>query len=211
MRHKLILDTEWENVFVTSDNHFGHRFMAESIRGFDTPEDMDAMMIHWWNQTVPEDAIVILFGDFSFRNREETKAIVDSLNGEKFIIPGNHDDSKRLIYWFGEDHVLPEMTNVKIINHAQEQIKFVGCHYPLASWSGSDQGALHLHGHLHTANNENISHHFCAPYQGAGTRFDIGIDNAAWFGLPWSPIPVTVPWARHLERQKAWAELRGEE
>lgn len=207
----MILNTEWDKVFVTSDNHFGHRFMAQEIRGFDSPESMDAMLIHWWNYTVPEDATVILFGDFSFRNRDDTKAILDQLTGEKFIIPGNHDDSKRLNFWFGEDHVLPEMTNVKIINAAQEQIKFVGCHYPLASWDGSDKGSLHLHGHLHTSNNENISHHFCAPYQGAGTRFDIGIDNAAWFGFPWSPIPVTVPWDFHRDRQRAWAELRGEE
>lgn len=206
----MTLNAEWSKVFVTSDNHFGHRFMAQDIRGFKDADQMDRRMIQEWNWWVPSDATVILFGDFSFRNVADTQAIVDQLHGEKFIIPGNHDDSKRLNAWFGEDHVLPEMSNIKVINRAQEQIKFVGCHYPLASWSGSDKGALHLHGHLHTSNNENKSHHFCSPYQGAGTRFDIGIDNAEWFGSPWAPINIAVPWAKHIEKQNAWAEIRGE-
>lgn len=199
MRHKITFEKSFSEFFVTSDNHFFHKFMA-AHRGFADVESMNKMMVHWWNHNVPDTATVLLFGDFSFGNREDTRAIVEQLNGEKFIIPGNHDDSKRIEYWFGADHVLPELTNVKVVD-GDEQIRFVASHYPLASWNGSDKGSLHLHGHLHTKDNQPISHHFCAPYEGAGSRFDIGIDNAAWFGQPWAPIPIIIPQLRHEDRQ----------
>jgi calcineurin-like phosphoesterase family protein len=87
-----------------------------------------------------------------------------------------------------------------------EKMDFVACHYPLASWDGSDKGSLQLHGHLHSQNNQ-VSHHFCAPFQGAGSRFDIGIDNAGWFGYDKSPIPIRAVWNKYQAKQKAWAEL----
>jgi calcineurin-like phosphoesterase family protein len=190
------MQTDLRKFFVTSDTHFGHHMMATRIRGFYDIQDHDEYLINKWNSIVPADGKVLMFGDISFANRLNTEAILDRLSGEKYVIPGNHDDSKRLRYWFG-DNVLPELTNVKLTGtEPNEIIEFVASHYPLAAWDGSDRGSLQLHGHLHSKNNRSDAH-FCAPYHGAGSRYDVGIDNASWFGYDRSPIPVKTVWARH--------------
>lgn len=193
-------------VFVTSDNHFFHRFMA-AHRGFDSVEAHNETLVENWNKMVPEGSLVLLLGDFSFGNVVDTQAILDRLSGEKFIIPGNHDDSKRLTKWFGDDNVLPQLLTIKVVephDPLNKMITFEASHYPLASWNGSDHGRLHLHGHLHSKNNS-ISHHFCSPYEGAGVRYDIGIDNAEWFGVPLSPIPLVTVRNRYAEDSQAKA------
>ena len=206
MRHKFRIQCDLDKFWVTSDNHFGHKFMA-SHRGFRSADEHDEFMIRQWNSQVQPDDTVLAFGDWSFLNVENTQRIMDRLNGEKFVIPGNHDDSNRLAKWF-PDAVLPELTNVRLTDtESDDRISFVASHYPLASWDGSDKGSLQLHGHLHSVNNQ-ISHHFCAPFSGAGSRFDIGIDNAAWFGFRFSPIPIRTVWKKHRQKQDAWAELK---
>lgn len=189
-----------ERVFVTSDTHFGHRMVSKVFRGFETPDEHDEAMISSWNALVPEDGIVINFGDVSFTNKARTAEILARLNGEKYVIPGNHDNSKNLNFWFGEDHVFPQLLRINVVDprDVNRRIQFESSHYPLAAWNGSDHGALHLHGHLHSRNNS-VSHHFCAPYSGAGVRFDVGIDNAPYFGYSLSPIPLPVVAAKYTE------------
>jgi calcineurin-like phosphoesterase family protein len=192
MMRKLTINHPIEKVFVTSDTHFGHRMVSKVFRGFDNPDDHDRALVDNWNALVPEDGIVINFGDVSFTNKERTGSIIGSLNGTKYAIPGNHDNSKNLNFWFGEN-VLPQLLSIQVIDPKDQanRIRFEASHYPLAAWNGSDHGALHLHGHLHSRNNS-VSHHFCAPYSGAGTRYDVGIDNAPFFGYSLSPIPLPV-------------------
>jgi calcineurin-like phosphoesterase family protein len=198
VRHKFKIQTDLRKFYVTSDNHFGHNFMAKH-RGFKSVEEHDEFMISQWNNIVEQDAVVVAFGDWSFLNVENTQAIMDRLNGYKYVIPGNHDDSNRLAKWF-PGAVLPELTNMRLVDeNTGDRINFVASHYPLASWDGSDKGTLQLHGHLHSINNE-TEHHFCAPFLGAGSRFDIGIDNAAWFGYRYSPIPINTVWKKHQNR-----------
>lgn len=189
---KLTINHPLEKVFVTSDTHFGHRMVSKVYRGFDNTDEHDAALVKAWNELVPEDGIVINFGDVSFTNKEKTKWIIDSLNGTKYVIPGNHDNSKNLDFWFGEN-VLPQLLAIQVIDPKEQtrRLRFEASHYPLAAWNGSDHGALHLHGHLHSRNNS-VSHHFCAPYSGAGVRYDVGIDNGPFFGYRMSPIPLTV-------------------
>lgn len=206
---KIVFERPTSEVFVTSDNHFFHRFIT-GFRGFNTVEEHNEAMIANWNAAVSPTDMVISFGDFSFGNRADTAAVVERLNGEKWVIPGNHDDSKRLEFWFGADRVLPQLVTIKVINPRDAMndfMTFEASHYPLASWNGSDHGRLHLHGHLHTVNGHK-SHHFCAPYQGAGTRFDIGIDNAIWFGVPYSPIRLPIVAARYMQDQLDKANAR---
>jgi calcineurin-like phosphoesterase family protein len=198
---KFTINYTLEKVFVTSDTHYGHRMIAD-IRGFADPASHDAAMVENWNSVVPEDGIVINFGDVSFRNKHDTKAILDSLNGNKYVIPGNHDNSKNLDFWFGEQ-VLPQLLKITVIDpHEQaRRISFEASHYPLAAWNGSDHGSLHLHGHLHSRGDNAVSHHFCAPYTGEGTRFDVGIDNTAFFGVGYHPIPLSIIGLKYGESQ----------
>ena len=203
---KLTINKPLEDVFVTSDTHFGHRKLS-ALRGFGSVDEHDEALISTWNSLVDLHAIVIVFGDVSFQNKARSQEIMQILNGHKYVIPGNHDSSKNLEAMFGEENILSQLLRIKVIDPYDDtdRFEFVASHYPLASWEGSDHGSLQLHGHLHSKNNE-VSHHFCSPYVGRGVRFDVGIDNAEWFGHPLSPIPLTTVMQRFNQAIAAKAE-----
>jgi len=82
----------------TSDHHWGHRnilrYCAET-RPFESVEEMNAQLIHRWNERVAPDDEVILVGDvFCSRRmtREERVGILRMLHGRKVLVRGNHDD-----------------------------------------------------------------------------------------------------------------------
>ncbi|WP_080791534.1 metallophosphoesterase [Corynebacterium pacaense] len=82
-------------VFLTSDLHLGHEFLAE-LRGFDSVADHDeAIMTHLTESLEVGDRLWIL-GDLS-RGRPEDEEHALGLLGaalpgvEKHLVPGNHD------------------------------------------------------------------------------------------------------------------------
>ena len=83
-------------IFFTSDTHYGQRKILEySGRPFASIEEHDAELIARWNRVVgPEDTVYHL-GDVSFLPRGETEHILSQLNGQMFLVPGNHDFYKR--------------------------------------------------------------------------------------------------------------------
>ena len=53
-------------------------------------------MIKLWNETVNEDDMVIIMGDFIKRREPEYALyILNQLNGQKALIRGNHDEVTR--------------------------------------------------------------------------------------------------------------------
>jgi len=79
--------------FFTSDLHFGHRNVINfCARPYKDVKEMDAAIIKQWNSQVnPEDTVYFL-GDFGINKRKALdKDLVNSLNGKKYIIIGNHD------------------------------------------------------------------------------------------------------------------------
>ena len=48
-------------------------------------------MIMKWNRKVQKNDEVVIIGDFSFGNSEETISLLHRLNGKLFLIQGNHD------------------------------------------------------------------------------------------------------------------------
>lgn len=80
------------DVFFIADTHFGHKNIIKyENRPFDTLEEMDNSMLKNWNNVVSSQDIVFILGDFSFYNKSKTQDIVNSLNGKKSLIIGNHD------------------------------------------------------------------------------------------------------------------------
>lgn len=81
-------------VWFTADTHFGHAAMAATGKGwrpFATVTEHDAFLAEQWNSVVgPEDQVWHL-GDVAMGDREAGLALVDSLNGTKHLITGNHD------------------------------------------------------------------------------------------------------------------------
>jgi calcineurin-like phosphoesterase family protein len=86
--------------YFTSDTHFFHKKIREfcpNRPGTDT-STMNEEMVRIWNETVGPDDTVFHLGDFSFGKSEETKAILNRLNGTKVLVMGNHD--RRSEYWY---------------------------------------------------------------------------------------------------------------
>lgn len=78
--------------FYIADMHFGHKNVIRyDNRPFDSIEEMDKAMITLWNETVGDNDVVYILGDFSWYKEEKTAFILGCLKGHKVLIKGNHD------------------------------------------------------------------------------------------------------------------------
>lgn len=73
--------------YYISDTHFCHRSLLDKmdVRGFESVEEMNEYMIDQWNQKVGKRDEVVILGDFSWGNAEETMDILRRLHGRKFF------------------------------------------------------------------------------------------------------------------------------
>jgi len=80
-------------IYYISDNHWSHANIIKYCkRPFNDVEEMNSEMIRRWNETVtPEDTVYYL-GDFALGKGEDIVPLVASLNGQKHLIYGNHDE-----------------------------------------------------------------------------------------------------------------------
>ncbi|MDE6520366.1 MAG: metallophosphoesterase [Ruminococcus sp.] len=89
-----------KKIFLIADTHFSDsNIIIYENRPFSSVSDMDSMLVKNWNDTVSENDTVFLLGDLSFCNKEKTAEICHSLNGEKFLVMGNHDTENEQFYY----------------------------------------------------------------------------------------------------------------
>lgn len=147
------------DVWFTSDTHFGHKFMAE-LRGFVSIEEMDETLIANWNQRVDTGDRIYHCGDFAFHSRAETAQILDRLNGQIHLIRGNHDKMlDRLANRF------VSYQDYKTVRVGDQ--RFVLFHYAMRTWDRAHYGTMHLYGHSH-GNLEDDPH---------ALSMDVGVDT----------------------------------
>ena len=133
-------------IYFTSDLHFGHKNVIKyENRPFEGVGEMNKILIENWNDTVTNKDDVYILGDFSFHGVEATKSIIGKLNGQKYLIFGNHDhvckkSSVKEMFAWTKDYYTLKYNN----------IKFILFHYPIASWDCKHHGSIHLHGHVHS-------------------------------------------------------------
>ena len=128
-------------VFTVSDHHFGHRNVIEyDDRPFDSIEMMDLYMIGAWNSVVSPADMVVHVGDFSFHKFDMTKHILDSLNGIKMLVKGNHDHKSPTWY------IRAGFQAVFINEWAIDSEKVVFSHKPLTDVPNR---YVNVHGHVH--------------------------------------------------------------
>jgi calcineurin-like phosphoesterase family protein len=159
------------SIFVTSDTHWNHENVIwHSSRPFETLEFMTEALIENWNSVVTNNDQIWHLGDVIFtRGRNKDAELVDSilsrLNGQKFLITGNHDREEvtRSRHW---QAVYP-MHEIKV-KFSPDQVhaqRIVLCHYALRTWNQMHRGAWMLHGHSH-GNLQDIG----------GKIMDVGVD-----------------------------------
>lgn len=79
--------------FFTSDLHLGHARILElgSGRPFANIGEHNMKIVNNWNNVVSPEDTVFLLGDIVMGEFEKNIELIRLLNGEKFLVAGNHD------------------------------------------------------------------------------------------------------------------------
>ncbi len=158
---------ELEKIWFTADQHHGHNKIVDFCKRPTTVEQQDEWLINeTWNKYIGKKDRVYILGDLSMANRNEAEKFIGKLNGQKYLILGNHDKNIQNSTQF------VQITQIKDFTYSQFglNIHIVLCHYPMMSWSRSIHGAWHLYGHVH------------GRAKHPGLAMDVGIDNKDFEG-----------------------------
>ena len=174
-------------IWVTADTHFGH---DEAIGLFSRPvrdvREMDEMLLEGINSRVGKRDTLLHLGDFmgpmawsgedgdaSVARARELRERIRCRRIE--LVRGNHDPRKRRFERIFD--AVHDILSFRGWGGGNERI--VCCHYPMRSWQGMWNGALHLYGHAHGAAEE------------VGRSCDVGVDC-------WELGPVTLDRVCHM-------------
>lgn len=151
--------------YYISDLHFYHANMNTKMdcRGFANVEEMNEYMIKQWNQKVRKNDELVILGDLSWGNAEETNAVLKRLHGKLYLIRGNHD------YFLEEKEF--DVTRFEWVKPYEElndnRRKVVLCHYPIMCYNGQyrvdkegNPKTYMLYGHVHDTQDQRLIEQF---------------------------------------------------
>ncbi len=151
--------------YYIADSHFFHAALNDRMdcRGFSCVEEMNEYMLTKWNQKVRKNDDVIILGDLSLGNAEETNALLKRLNGRLYLIKGNHD---RFLSNKGMDASRFEW--IKPYEELSDnKRKVVLCHYPIMCYNGQYRcggdnapKTYMLYGHVHDTTDQRLMEQF---------------------------------------------------
>lgn len=168
------------NIFITSDEHYGHsRIIELANRPFTSVEEMTETIVERHNKAVPDKKtyLTVHVGDWFWHTMtvEECFQIIDRLHGRHAFLFGNHDErieknrgafATKLDFIKGEN----KAGGALLLHHNKRRLTLN--HYAQRVWDGSHKGHWHCYGHSHNA------------LPGIGKSFDIGVDGHNF--TPWS-------------------------
>jgi calcineurin-like phosphoesterase family protein len=141
---------ELQNTYIISDTHFWHRKVKKYCG---RPDRWYHTLIENWNNTVGSNDTVLHLGDFSFGSFNRVKTIRSFLNGNIYLIKGNHDRHSKQWYANTGTTVIPSF----MIQEGPYTVYFT--HRPIKT---VDFYGTNIHGHTHQ-NGDFIY----SPYEGA--------------------------------------------
>ncbi len=153
--------------YYIADCHFWHGALNDRMdrRGFASAEEMNAYMIVQWNRKVRRQDDVVILGDFSVGDGEQTNQILRQLNGKHiWMVTGNHDGN------FLKDKAFDRSRFVEITPYLElhdNRRYVICCHYPIMEYNHmyrvdeeDHSRAYMLYGHIHnTPSIAYISHY----------------------------------------------------
>ena len=138
------------NKYIISDTHYYHSNIIKYCnRPFKDVNDMNEAIINNWNSIVKADDIVYHLGDFFLGSKFTLESIVSRLNGQIYLIKGNHD---RLTTKSYEDCGIIVLKGAPVI---LDEYKVMLSHKPLPN-SMIKKGYINIHGHIHDKKLEDI-------------------------------------------------------
>jgi calcineurin-like phosphoesterase family protein len=184
-------------VWFTSDCHFGHFNILKLGKGrpFAHIDEMNEALIERHNAVVRPGDLVYNLGDFALKiSQKETINIRRRLNGNIYLISGNHDSIAKSIpgsfVWTKQlERIKPKIDGIPPITL---------CHYAMRVWHGSHKGTWQLYGHSHGS----------LPEIPTLLAFDVGVD--CW---NYTPVSIEQVAAKMKTKIPAWeaykASLQG--
>lgn len=172
--------------YFTSDWHVGHANVLEfDKRPFKDLDHMHRVLINNYNATVGDQDICYFLGDMGFGKGDLLAGVVQSLQGTKVCILGNHDKGATAMRRYGFDVVLNmaslivankivTMTHCPLRGVWREDVSKMKNSQEGENWhkefkhtdfSIPDWGQYHLHGHTHKEPKERI----------LDRQFDVGV------------------------------------
>ena len=161
-----------EKVWFTADTHFGHKNIIRYCdRPFSSIDEMNETLISNWNSVVGPDDLVFHLGDFSVGGAAEWTSLLNKLNGEIFLILGNHDMNN-----VGQGFMrrFQCVTMQMLISIGKQRIYLN--HYPFLCYGGAYRNTWQLFGHVHT-NQQSTGLDSPRLKQLFPTQYDVGVDN----------------------------------
>lgn len=165
------------NVWFTSDLHADHfNIIQYCSRPFaDVNEQRRTLTANWNDKVGPRDRVYVL-GDFVMGGVSYAERLLKSLNGEKYLIKGNHDRGsiEKLVAagfaWVGAELRYQLGPYLVILSHYPYAVPLSLVGDPLyvdkfASRRPKDKGNYLLHGHVHTA------------WKKRGRQVNVGVDR----------------------------------
>ncbi len=168
-----ILKLQPENVWFTSDTHFGHENIIRFCnRPFINAAEMNAELIRRWRETVPDDGIIFHLGDFAHGSSRLWNDILNALPGHKYLILGNHDMKAIRQGFMSHFELVTQQMTIRVGGQA-----IVLNHNPFLCYGGSYRDVWQLFGHVHSgpASHTGLDHprlKMLFPRQ-----YDVGVDN----------------------------------
>lgn len=147
--------------YYISDCHFWHKTVLDKMdkRGFETVEEMNDYMIRQWNSKVRKNDDVVILGDFSWGNAQQTMDILHQLKGRKYLIRGNHD-----LYLKDKDFDQSLFVWIKDYEELRDnRRKVVLSHYPIVCYNRQyrldetgQPSTWMLYGHIHNTQDQEL-------------------------------------------------------
>lgn len=170
-------------IWLTSDEHYFHDNNRGGViemcgRPFKDLREMTETFIQNHNKLVSKGDRTYHLGDFSFGKKEETQEVLSQLNGQHYLIIGNHC-SKHIqdLDWVWAR----QKSGLKVNKNEYIHLD----HYPHMSWNRSYHGSRHSFGHIHSKGGD----YWCCQ-----NSCDVGVDY-------WGYKPVNaIEFINHLDR-----------
>lgn len=137
-----------------ADWHYGHEnVLSLDNRPFLSIDEMNTALVERWNRAVDPGDVVYVLGDMFWCKSSEAVPVLQSMNGTKILIRGNHDRSNDGAF----RRQFAKICEYLEIDDAGRKV--VLCHYPIPCFKNHFYGWYHLYGHVHATFEWNMVEH----------------------------------------------------
>lgn len=144
-----------KNIYVIGDQHFYHYNIIQYTRHeFSNVQEMNEYIIQNHNKIVGKEDVVILLGDFCFKN-DYIKEALEKMNGHKYLMIGNHDSTDLVKRYplLGIEGVFLAPVKIEDIYLSHEPLikgQRNDLQFQLIVDEFKKVGHINYHGHIHT-------------------------------------------------------------